>query len=86
MLDEIAGQAILKIPLLPGSCALGSDDQFYLNWIGREKMAENYGLHQPDILGPHEKDPFAHRQFFKLIHCARVNWALIEALYSGVDA
>ena len=44
MLDEIAGQAILKIPLSPGSCALGSDDKFYLNWIGREKMTENHGL------------------------------------------
>src|SRR5437764_10138448 len=51
MLDEIAGEAILKIPLSSGSCALGSDDRFYVNWIGREKMTENHRLHQADILG-----------------------------------
>jgi hypothetical protein len=51
MLDEIAGQAILKISLSPGSCALGRDDKFHLNWIGREKMTKNHGLHQPDIQG-----------------------------------
>ena len=51
MLDEIAGEAILKIPLSSGSCALGSDDRFYLNWIGREKMTENHRLHQADISG-----------------------------------
>ena len=51
MLDEIAGEAILKIPLSSGSCALGGDDRFYLNWIGREKMTENHRLHQLDILG-----------------------------------
>jgi hypothetical protein len=51
MLDEIAGQAILKIPPSSGSCARWSDEKFYLAGIPRENRAQDQGLHEPDILG-----------------------------------
>jgi hypothetical protein len=57
MLDEIAGQAILKIPLSPGSCVLGSDDEFDLN--GHEHRAQHR---------EQEKDLPADRSMFMFGH------------------
>jgi hypothetical protein len=73
MLDEIAGQAIPKIPPSSTSCARWSDEKFSLNRTRRENLAKNPGLHQPNILGRggHEFRVVHDIELFNLVHGAK---------------